>query len=68
MLEYSSNVLLGYGFWNALSLDGRGLTSMALRDQADLVRKVINVSRDAPAEREQVACEQVTSGHAASVT
>jgi hypothetical protein len=41
-----ADVLLGYGVWNALNLDGGGSTSMALQDPADNVRKVINVSSD----------------------
>jgi hypothetical protein len=41
-----ADVLLGYGVWNALNLDGGGSTSMALQDPADEVRKVINVSSD----------------------
>jgi len=41
-----ADVLLGYGVWNALNLDGGGSTSMAMQDPADNVRKVINVSSD----------------------
>ena len=41
-----ADVLLGYGVWNALNLDGGGSTSMAMQDPADGVRKVINVSSD----------------------
>ena len=43
-----ADVLLGYGVWNALNLDGGGSTSMAMQDPADDVRKVINVTSDAP--------------------
>jgi hypothetical protein len=41
-----ADVLLGYGVWDALNLDGGGSTSMALQDPADNVTKVINVSSD----------------------
>jgi hypothetical protein len=41
-----ADVLLGYGVYNALNLDGGGSTSMAMQDPADNVRKVINVSSD----------------------
>ena len=41
-----ADVLLGYGVWNALNLDGGGSTSMALQDPADGARNVINVSSD----------------------
>jgi hypothetical protein len=43
-----ADVLLQYGVYNALNLDGGGSTSMAMQDPADNVRKVINVSSDNP--------------------
>jgi Phosphodiester glycosidase len=46
-----ADVLLGYGVWNALNLDGGGSTTMAMQDPADNLRKLINVSSDAPAGR-----------------
>ena len=41
-----ADVLLGYGVYNALNLDGGGSTSMAMQDPADNVRKYINVRSD----------------------
>jgi len=46
-----ADVLLGYGVWNALNLDGGGSTSLGLQDPADNVRKLINVSSDSTAGR-----------------
>lgn len=43
-----ADVLLQYGVYNALNLDGGGSTSMAMQDPADNVRRVINVSSDNP--------------------
>ena len=45
-----AGVLLGYGVWNALNLDGGGSTSMAMQDTFltgdQYLRRVINVSSD----------------------
>lgn len=48
-----ADVLLGYGVWDALNLDGGGSTSMAMQDPADNVRKAINVSSDSTLGRVQ---------------
>jgi hypothetical protein len=50
-----ADVLLGYGVWNALNLDGGGSTTMALQDPADQIRKTINVTSD-PLPGRMVAC------------
>ena len=50
-----ADVLLGYGVWNALNLDGGGSTSMAMQDPADNVRKLINVSSDPPPGRSEAS-------------
>ena len=43
-----ADVLLGYGVYNALNMDGGGSTTMAMQDPADEVRKLINTPSDNP--------------------
>jgi phosphodiester glycosidase len=47
-----ADVLLGYGVWNALNLDGGGSTTMAMQDPANDAGRVINVPSDNPARAE----------------
>ncbi|HEY3253930.1 MAG TPA: phosphodiester glycosidase family protein, partial [Polyangiaceae bacterium] len=63
-----ADVLLGYGVWNALNLDGGGSTSMALQDPTDNVRKQINVSSDSAPGRAQGSNLAVYSDGIAPVT
>jgi hypothetical protein len=49
------NVLLEYGVWNALNLDGGGSTSLAMQDPADNIRKLVNVSSDSSLGRAQAS-------------
>jgi phosphodiester glycosidase len=63
-----ADVLLGYGVWNALNLDGGGSTSMAMQDPADDVRKVINVTSDAPPGRVEASNLAVYSDGVLPVT
>ncbi len=63
-----ADVLLGYGVWNALNLDGGGSTSMAMQDPADDVRKVINVTSDAPPGRVEASNLAVYSDGVPPVT
>jgi len=63
-----ADVLLGYGVWNALNLDGGGSTSMALQDPADNVRKQLNVSSDSTLGRAQGSNLAVYSDNILPVT
>lgn len=63
-----ADVLLQYGVWDALNLDGGGSTSMAMQDPADAVRKVINVSSDPVPGRAQASNLAVYSDGIAPVT
>jgi hypothetical protein len=68
MVGEVADVLLGYGVWNALNLDGGGSTSMALQDPADNVTKVINVSSDPAPGRAEATNLAVYSDGIAPVT
>jgi len=63
-----ADVLLGYGVWNALNLDGGGSTSLAMQDPADDVRKIINVTSDAPPGRVEASNLAVYSDGVPPVT
>lgn len=63
-----ADLLLSYGVYNALNLDGGGSTSMALQDPADSVRKLINVSSDGALGRAQGSNLAVYSDGIAPVT
>jgi hypothetical protein len=63
-----ADVLLGYGVYQALNLDGGGSTSLAMQDPADNVRKQVNVSSDSTLGRQQGSNLAVYSDNIAPVT
>ena len=49
--EVADVLMMDYGVWNALNLDGGGSTSMAMEDPSTHNRSIVNVSSDNPAGR-----------------
>jgi hypothetical protein len=49
--EVAAALVRDYGVWNALNLDGGGSTSLAMRDPATGVARLVNTSSDNPAGR-----------------
>ena len=57
-----ADVLLQYGVYNALNMDGGGSTTMAMQDPVDHVRRVINTPSDNPPRSEATSFAVYSDG------